>query len=61
MNITSVSKAVAGAAGAAATSLATVYVSVPPDIVMPWYAYPAIGLLNAAIGFAFVYFAPRNQ
>lgn len=61
MSIANVSKAVAGAAAGAATGLGTAYFAVPPDVVMPWYGYLAVGALNAIVGFAFVYFAPRNR
>jgi hypothetical protein len=61
MNLSSVSKAVAGAAGAASAGVGTAYFAVPPDVVMPWYGYLAVGALNAIVGFAIVYFAPRNR
>lgn len=61
MNLGSISKAIAGASAGAISGLATSYIVIPPDVVMPWYGYVGTGLLNAAIGFAFVYLAPRNS
>jgi len=61
MTIASVSKGIAGAAAGAATGLGTAFFAVPPDVVMPWYGYLIVGALNAAVGFAVVYFAPRNR
>lgn len=60
MNLGSISKAIAGASAGAIGSLATSYIVIPETVVMPWYGYVAVGVLNAAIGFAIVYFAPRN-
>lgn len=60
MNLSAVSKAIAGAAAGGLTSLATSFVVIPDSVVMPWYGYVLVGLINAAIGFGFVYFAPRN-
>jgi len=56
----SVSKAIAGSVVGAASSLATTYVVIPPNVDMPWYGYVIAGLVNAALGFAIVYFAPKN-
>lgn len=61
MNFGSVSKAIAGAAAAGVSGLATTFVVIPENVVMPWYGYILVGVLNAAIGFGFVYFAPRNS
>lgn len=60
MDFKSVAKAIAGAVATGVGGLGTAYVAVPADVPMPWYGYVAVGLINAALGFAVVYFAPRN-
>lgn len=59
MTVRSISKAVAGGVAGAATS-GLVFVTIPPDVAMPWYGYLGVAVLNAAIGFLAVYLAPRN-
>lgn len=59
MALRSISKAIAGGAAGVATS-GLVFVTIPPEVAMPWYGYIAVAVLNAAIGFAAVYLAPRN-
>lgn len=53
-------KAVAGAAASGVLATAT-YVTIPADVQMPWWGYILVGVVNAALGFGVVYFAPRNQ
>ncbi len=60
MDLRSISKAIAGAAVTGVTSLGT-FIVIPPEVAMPWYGYVAVGLINAVIGFAVVYLAPRNK
>lgn len=60
MSLRSVSKAIAGAAAGSVTGLTTTFVMIPDSVAMPWYGYFLVGVTNAAIGFGFVYFAPRN-
>lgn len=60
MDLRSISKAIAGAAVTGMASLGTSFIVIPPDVSMPWYGYVAVGVINAALGFAIVYFAPRN-
>lgn len=60
MNLGSISKAIAGASAAAVGGITTSFIVIPESVIMPWYGYVAVGVLNAAIGFAIVYFAPRN-
>ncbi len=55
-----VSKAVAGGLAAALGGTGTAAVVVPPGVEMPWYAYVLIAFANAAVGFAAVYWAPKN-
>jgi hypothetical protein len=50
---------VAGVVGAAG-GLGVSYIAIPPEVVMPWYGYLVVSVLNAVIGFAFVYFAPKT-
>lgn len=57
----SVAKAIAGASAGAIGSMGTTFIVVPPEVVMPWWAYIVTGALNAAIGFGVVYFAPSNR
>lgn len=65
MNLSAVSKAVAGAlAGAAAggiTGPLVIDAAIPADVQAPWWGYLLAAALNAAIGFAVVYLAPRNR
>lgn len=61
MNIGHISKAIAGAAAGAVGGVGTTFVVVPEGTSMPWWGYIAVGLANAAIGFAVVYRAPRNS
>lgn len=60
MNLGSISKALAGTLAGVASTAVSSYIMVPESVVMPWYGYVIIGVINAAIGFGFVYFAPRN-
>lgn len=53
-------KAVAGAIAGGAVGIGTTVV-VPTNVEMPWYAYIAVGLINAAITGLAVYLAPRNN
>ena len=55
-----ISKAIAGAAAGGVLTLGTL-VTVPADVQMPWYGYLVVGVVNAAIAFGTVYFAPRNR
>lgn len=55
-----VSKALAGAAVTSIGATATL-IAVPPEANMPWWGYVLVGVLNAALGFAAVYWAPRNR
>ena len=55
-----IAKATAGSLVGAASSIATSYVVIPDSVSMPWYGYVIAGVLNAVLGFASVYFAPRN-
>jgi hypothetical protein len=52
-------KAVAGAATGAVAMTGTSFIVIPESAEMPWYGYVMVGALNAVIGFAIVYFAPR--
>lgn len=56
-----VAKAIAGAAATAAGGMGTAWVVVPPNVDMPWWGYLIAGIVNAGLGFAFVYFAPANR
>lgn len=58
--LSTVSKGIAGAIAAGAGGLATSYIVVPEGVEMPYWGYIVVGVLNAALGFAFVYFAPKN-
>lgn len=60
MDWRSFSKAIAGAVVAGATSTGTAAVTIPDGVGMPWYGYIIVGVINAAIGFGVVYFAPKN-
>ena len=60
MDIRAVSKAIAGAVATSAGALVTTAVVVPPNVEMPWWGYVVVGVINAGIGFGFVYLAPRN-
>lgn len=58
MNLQAISKSIAGALAAGVTGVGATAIMVPDN--SPWYAYVAVGIANAAIGFATVYFAPKN-
>lgn len=54
-----VSKGIAGAAATALGATAT-FIVIPEGVEMPWWGYLVAGALNAGLGFAVVYYAPRN-
>jgi hypothetical protein len=56
-----VSKALAGALAAGLGGTGTAAVAVPEGVLMPWWGYVLVAVLNAAIGFAGVYAAPANR
>jgi len=58
--LSQVSKAIAGAAATTAGVAAT-YIVIPAGTDMPWWGYILTGALNAALGFAVVYLAPKNK
>lgn len=60
MDLAKISKAIAGALAAGVGGAGTSAIIVPDGINMPWYGYLLVGVLNAALGFLVVYFAPRN-
>lgn len=60
MTLSQITKAIAGASAGALGSIGTAVVVVPPEVVMPFWGYIIVGVLNAAIGFAAVYFSPQN-
>lgn len=60
MDLKTISKAIAGALAAGAGGLGTSVIAVPDGVVVPWWGYVLIGVLNAALGFAVVYIAPKN-
>lgn len=55
-----ISKAIAGGVAGAITGVGTAFVVIPATVVMPWYGYVLVGVINAGLGFATVYFAPKN-
>jgi len=55
-----ISKAIAGTVAGIAGGLGTSAIVIPTGIEMPWYGYVLVALLNGVLGFAVVYFAPRN-
>lgn len=55
------SKAIAGGLVTGVASVGTALVIVPENVVTPWWGYWLIGVTNAAIAFAGVYFAPANR
>lgn len=55
-----VSKGLAGALAAGVGATAT-FIVVPPEVQMPWWGYVLVGVANAALGFAVVYWAPKNR
>lgn len=59
MDFRTISKALAGAVFAGAAGVGTA-VAIPADVVMPWYGYILVGVVNAAVGFLGVYYAPKN-
>jgi len=59
--LSTISKGIAGAVAAGAGGLATSFIVVPENVEMPWWGYLVVGVANAALGFAVVYFAPRNK
>lgn len=58
MNLQAISKSIAGALAAGVTGVGATAIMVPDN--SPWYAYIIVGVVNAGIGFATVYFAPKN-
>lgn len=64
MNLSSISKAIAGAAaggvGTVAAMAGAYYIVIPEGVTAPWWGYMIAGVANAALSFAIVYFAPRN-
>ena len=60
MDFAKVSKAVAGAVVGGVSVGATTLVTVPESAGMPWWGHIIVGVINAAVIFAGVYFAPRN-
>jgi hypothetical protein len=52
-------KAIAGATAAGLGSAGAAFVVVPPEVVMPWYGYVAVGVINAALTYLAVYW-PKN-
>jgi hypothetical protein len=60
MDFGKISKAIAGAVAAGIGGAGTSAVIIPDGVTMPWYGYVIVGVLNAVLGFAVVYFAPRN-
>ena len=60
MDFRRISKAIAGSLGAAVAGTGSVAVAIPADIVMPWYGYVIVGLVNAGIAGLAVYWAPAN-
>lgn len=61
MNISGVSKAIAGALVTGVAATGTAVIAVPESVQTPWWGYLLIGVVNAAIGYAGVYFAPANR
>lgn len=60
MNFGRVSKAIAGAVVSGVAVTGTTLVTVPDTAGMPWWGHVLVGVVNAAIVYAGVYFAPRN-
>lgn len=56
-----VSKAIAGAIVAGAAGTGTAAIAVPENVMIPWYGYIAIAVINAGIGYIGVYAAPKNK
>ncbi|MYZ50399.1 hypothetical protein [Propylenella binzhouense] len=61
MDLRQVSKAIAGATASAIAATGSALVVVPDSVVMPWWGYVLVGIINAGIGFAAVYLAPANS
>lgn len=56
-----ISKGIAGAVATGIGGIATTYIVVPEGVDMPWWGHVIVALGNAALGFAVVYFAPKNR
>jgi len=61
MDLRTISKAVAGGLATAVGGVGTAVIAVPESVAMPWYGYVVVGVINAALGFAVVYWSPRNS
>lgn len=63
MTIAEVSKAVGAAAAGASGAPALLYaatLAIPAGVTAPWWAYPAVGLVQAAWNYGITWRAPRN-
>lgn len=60
MDIRGISKALAGSLATTIAGTGSAYVALPPGVDVPWWGYLLVGVVNAAIGFGVVYFAPAN-
>ncbi|BDA84946.1 hypothetical protein Sa4125_24880 [Aureimonas sp. SA4125] len=61
MDVKSISKGIAGAVAGMVTGTGGALVMTPEQVSsMPWWGILAANAIYAAIGFATVYFAPRN-
>ena len=61
MDFAKVSKAIAGAVAAGATTPGMMAVTIPADVSAPWWGYVLASVVSAVIGYAGVYFAPANR
>lgn len=61
MDLSRISKAIAGGIATASGVTGTASVVIPSSVDMPWYGYAVIGVLNFILGFGVVYLAPANK
>ncbi len=61
MNLSHVSKAIAGAGAAVAVGNGTLISMIPQGVEAPWWGYLIASAVSALIGFGTVYFAPKNK
>ena len=60
LNLRTMSKALAGGLAAAVSGVGTAAIAIPESVAMPWYGYVVVGVINAGLGFAAVYWSPKN-
>ena len=59
-NLRTMSKALAGGLAAAVSGVGTAVIAIPDSVAMPWYGYVVVAVINAGLGFAAVYWSPKN-